>query len=299
MGKKLTDRWASMLALPGALYLAIALGAFILGQDHTWDLRHLLREISSLAEHPHMMTFGGQALLFIAVLAGSAVVGLVARGLGRGIERVWLTADWHRWPSPLSRWIDRRVTSRRRRWRVLRQNLERERGTSAYPMAYDRMARLSPEEPGRPTWCGDRIRAVEVRLDRDHEADLAVIWPPLWLVMPEPSRCEITKARDALSRATAMAAWALLYLPLALWWWPAAPAAATLAGTAWLRTRAVTDTYATLVEATVRLHVGDLAAQVNLEHEGTFSKDLGRRLTRRLRASLPPIPRMQEHQEEH
>ncbi|MEU0237987.1 hypothetical protein ABZ234_09880 [Nocardiopsis sp. NPDC006198] len=301
LGTRLAERWVTALALPGALYLAVATAAYALGWDRAWDVGHLVSEITRLAEDPRVDTFGGQALVFAAILAGSSAAGLLARGTGRIVERLWTAADWHRWPPPLRGWTRRWVESRRRRWDVLRGEVERVRAAgdgsgggqgaeAAFAAAYDRMARLSPERPERPTWAGDRIGAARTRLDRDHDADLAVLWPHLWLVLPEEARTEVAEARDALSRSTGLAAWALLYLPMAVWWYPAALASAVLAAIAWVRTRAAAEAYAALVEASVRLYATDLADRAGVGHGGRFDRDLGERLTLRLRASMPPPP---------
>ncbi|QUX27804.1 hypothetical protein KGD83_21330 [Nocardiopsis akebiae] len=329
LGRRLTERWVSTLALPGALYLAVATAAYALGWSGAWDAGHLAERVTGWAADPRVDTFGGQALVLAAVLAGSTAVGLVARGLGWLVERLWTAADWERWPPPLRGWTGRWVRSRRARWDRLRGEVERARGggaeaersegtararsrseeaerarrrggevrrarsgggEEAFAKAYDRMARISPERPERPTWCGDRIAAVRTRLARDHRADLPVLWPHLWLVLPEEERVEVTAAREDLALATGLTAWALLYLPLAVWWWPAALVAAAVAGIAWVRARSATGNYATLVEAVVRLHSVELADRVGVAHEGVFSGELGERLTLRLRASMPPAP---------
>lgn len=51
------------------------------------------------------------------------------------------------------------------------------------------MARVSPEEPHRPTWSGDRMHAVNLRLARD--LDLATVWPALWQLLPDAPRQQI------------------------------------------------------------------------------------------------------------
>ncbi|APC34622.1 hypothetical protein [Nocardiopsis dassonvillei] len=299
LGRRLTERWVSTLALPGALYLAVATAAYALGWSGAWDAGHLAERVTGWAADPRVDTFGGQALVLAAVLAGSTAVGLVARGSGWLVERLWTAADWERWPPPLRGWTGRWVRSRRARWDRLRGEVERARNgeaeqargrEEAFAKAYDRMARVSPERPERPTWCGDRIAAVRTRLARDHRADLAVLWPHLWLVLPEEERVEVTAAREDLSRATGLTAWGLLYLPLTVWWWPAALVAAAVAGIAWVRARSAAGNYATLVEAVVRLHAVELADRAGVAHEGAFSGELGERLTLRLRASMPPAP---------
>ncbi|MCP3016735.1 hypothetical protein NGM33_25725 [Nocardiopsis dassonvillei] len=326
LGRRLTERWVGTLALPGALYLAVATAAYALGWSGAWDVGHLAERVTGWAADPRVDTFGGQALVLAAVLAGSTAVGLAAQGVGWLVERLWTAADWERWPPPLRGWTGWWVRSRRARWDRLRGEVERARSgeaertrngeaertrreggearrgggevgqardsgrEEAFAKAYDRMARVSPERPERPTWCGDRIAAVRTRLARDHRADLAVLWPHLWLVLPEEERVEVTAAREDLSRATGLTAWALLYLPLTVWWWPAALVATAVAGIAWVRARSAAGNYATLVEAVVRLHAMELADRVGVAHEGTFSGELGERLTLRLRASIPPVP---------
>ncbi|WP_047871161.1 hypothetical protein [Nocardiopsis sp. RV163] len=319
LGRRLTERWGSAPALPGALYLAVAAAAYALGWSGAWDVGHLAERVTGWAADPRVDTFGGQALVLAAVVAGSTAVGLVARGLGWLVERLWTAADWERWPPPLRGWTGRWVRSRRARWDRLRGEVERARGggveaersgeverarrgsgevrrapdgggEEAFAKAYDRMARISPERPERPTWCGDRIAAVRTRLARDHRADLAVLWPHLWLALPEEERVEVTAAREDLALATGLTAWALLYLPLTVWWWPAALVAAAVAGIAWVRARSAVGNYATLVEAVVRLHAVELADRVGVAHEGVFSGELGERLTLRLRASMPLAP---------
>lgn len=292
LGARLTERRVASLVLPGALYLAVAIAAHTLGWATAWDVGGLLALLAEHAADPRVDTFGGQALVLAAVVAGSTATGLVARGAGRVVERLWTATDWHLWPPPLRGWIERWVDSRRARWDRLRERVERARGEhdeSMFAATYDRMARLSPERPERPTWCGDRMEAVRTRLARDHHADLAVLWPHLWLILPEEERTEIAGAREGLSRAMGPAAWALLYLPLVVWWWPAVVLSAALGAIAWTRTRSAAETYATLVEATVRLHAVELADRLGIAHEGRFSGEVGERLTLRLRASIPPV----------
>ena len=149
-------------------------------------------------------------------------------------------------------------------------------------------ARIATEQPERPTWSGDRIQAVAVRLDRDYHLDLAALWPPLWLILPDTVRDQIINARTALSRATTLGAWSILYSVLTIWWWPAALLAVIIAATARRRTRAATETYATLLETSARLYSTTLATQLGIEHTGPLTTRLGRTLTHHLHT--PPAP---------
>ena len=199
-------------------------------------------------------------VLLAGALASSAAVGLAAQGLGSVFERLALAAGWRAWPASLRRLADWQATSRRRRWDIAHADYHqyyelahqaRIAGDRIDPTerrkAYRARTRIAAERPDRPTWSGDRIRAASVRLDRDHHLDLATVWPYLWLTVPETIRAEITTARQALTRATTLGGWALLYAPLTALWWPAVVITAVLAVTAWQRIRTATDTYALLL----------------------------------------------------
>ncbi|MEV5750749.1 hypothetical protein AB0L00_23245 [Actinoallomurus sp. NPDC052308] len=235
LGKKLAERWLSLLVLPGALYLAVFIVARTLGHRHALDVHRLTGRVTAWAKAPSAVTTGGQLVLLAAALAGAAGVGLAAQGLGSAAERLALAADWRTWPRPLRLLAQRRVERRRARWdaehaRYHRLYAEAEQalkqtGTRLDPAdrhaAYQAWTRIGLERPDRPTWSGDRVNAAATRLRRDLNLDLPTVWPNLWLHLPETARTEVTAARAALARATTLAGWAVLYAPLVWWWWPA------------------------------------------------------------------------------
>ncbi|WP_051696380.1 hypothetical protein [Streptomyces sp. NRRL S-244] len=303
LGKKLAERWLSLLVLPGVLYLAVAALARTLGQAHPFAVGRLAGQVTAWAGAPAARTVGGQVVVLAAVLVGAAAVGVVAQALGSAVERVQLAADWPSWPAPARGLAYRITVRRRRRWRTAAETWHRHReqaaaartrGERADPTgrlaARAAMVRISAEHPDRPTWSGDRIHAAAVRVDRDHRLDLAALWPHLWLVLPDTARAEVTAARQALSRATTLTAWALLYLPLALWWWPAAAIAVVLALAGRHRTRSAADTYATLLEAATRLQARDLAGPLGLDPTGPLTREAGATLGLHLAPSPPPRP---------
>ncbi|QHY98251.1 hypothetical protein SSPS47_24350 [Streptomyces sp. S4.7] len=322
LGKKLAERWLSLLVLPGALYLAVAATAHTLGHTHPFDLPHLTQQITTWANHPATSTAGGQVVLLAATLAAAAAAGLAAQALGSLTEWLCLAADWHTWPLPLRQFASRQTTRRRGRWtraaRIWHHRREQDARTRAQGQRADpaarhaaerAMTRIAPEEPSRPTWSGDRLNAVAVRLERDHHLDLTTLWPHVWLILPEETRTQITFARQNLTRATTLTAWALLYLPLTAWWWPAALITTTLTLTGWARTRTATETYALLLEATARLHTRDLADRLGLNPtgrpttltpetgdslglnlSGPFTPETGDALTHHLTPTPPPPP---------
>ncbi|MEU6481067.1 hypothetical protein ABZ858_30170 [Streptomyces sp. NPDC047017] len=297
LGQKLAERWLTLLVLPGALFLAISTAARTLGQAHALDVCRLTGRITDWVKTPAAATAGGQVMLLGAVLAAAAMAGLAAQGLGTLVQRMALAADWHMWPRLLRQWAHIRVVRRRARWTAAahryRQQLDTDAGALALNgrradpasrrMAHNALQRIAVEEPDRPTWSGDRIHAVTVRLERDHHLDLPLLWPHLWLTLPETTRAEITTAEQALTRAATLGGWALLYAPLTAWWWPALPLTAALALTARHRVRSATDTYAQLLEAAARLHTTDLAAQLGVDHAGPLDPALGDAITHQLR----------------
>ncbi|MFI0155766.1 hypothetical protein [Streptomyces lydicus] len=304
LGQKLAERWLTLLVLPGALFLAIAVAARTLGQVHALDYPHLTSHITHWAQAPATTTAGGQVVLLGAVLAAAAASGLAAHGLGSLIQRATLAADWRTWPRPLQQWAHTCVTRRRARWTAAAERYRQQRAADARNLArtgsradptlrraaHQALRRIATETPDRPTWSGDRIRAVAVRLEHDHHLDLPGLWPYLWLTLPENTRTEITTVEQSLTRASTLGGWALLYALLTAWWWPAAPLAAALALTARYRIRSAIDTYAQLLEAAVRLHITDLAAQLGIDHTGPAGPALGDVLTDQLRTrtSTPP-----------
>ncbi|TMR93073.1 hypothetical protein [Nonomuraea basaltis] len=315
LGKKIADRWFTLLVLPGLLYVAALAAAHALGHTHPFDARRVTDRLDTV--NADAASAAGLALLGAYLLAAAAA-GLAAQGLGSLVERLWLAADWAGWPPPLRRLAALRTRRRHRRWtRALsayRKTLDEAAaahvqarlganppapasGGPAFPdplpspreLAYRKIARIAAEPPARPTWMGDRLNDVTVRLDRELGLDLATVWPYLWLTAPDTTRTEITTARETLTRATTLAGWGVLYLAVAALWWPGLPIAAAVLLTAWRRARTACDMYALLVEATVRLQSADLAHRVGLEHTGPVTRETGTTLTGLLRG-LPPQP---------
>lgn len=303
LGKRLAERWLTLLVLPGVLYLAVAFIARALGQAHPTDTARVSARITSWSKTPAATTTAGQVLLLATTLAAAAAVGLASASLGAGFERLVLAADWHTWPAPFQQIAASRTESRQKRWdRAHREYSRLYRAAapaSATPTAEEQdrrraalrtRRRIAAERPSRPTWSGDRVNAVAARLDRDRHLDLGVLWPHLWLAMPEQSRAEVNEASQSLSRAATLGAWGLLYAALAIWSWPALIIAAALALTARNRMRASTDAYAALIEAAAKQHAGNVARNLGMPPDTDINAPTsGDALMRLLRATDPPL----------
>ncbi|MGW6055501.1 hypothetical protein [Streptomyces sp. NPDC055189] len=303
LSKRLAERWLSLLVLPGALFLGVAFTARTLGHGHALDVDLLVREVQAWHPAPGAGAGVRLAVLLMMVALLAAALGIVAQTLGSLVERLWFAADWALWPWPLRALADWRVKKRRERRAAAERAYERARrrvgealiagdsggGTGGDAAGSDgeadlrtarlAMARISRERPHRPTWTGDRVHAVTLRLAQDLALDLATVWPALWQLLPDAPRQQIEATREALSRASALAAWAVLYALLAVWWWPALPLAAATFLTAQLRMRSATDAYTTLVEASVHLHLGELAQRLGVPAEGIPGRRTGREVT--------------------
>ncbi|MET7458238.1 hypothetical protein ABZT03_41710 [Streptomyces sp. NPDC005574] len=279
LGRKLAERWLTLLLLPGALYVTVVTVASVLGQGRALDLRGLSSWIDGLAAARGAGQAGIVVLVAAGALAAAAGAGLAAAALGEGVALLW-AAQGRRGPG---RWLAER---RRERWRRAYAEVVAARravALSAVPphgadpqaraalrAALERCRRICPVPADRPTWIGDRLRAVDLRVHHAYRVDLEALWPRLWLALPDPARAELTGAHAAFRANARLTGWGLMYLLVALWWWPAAVVAAVTLATAWVRARGAAQALADLVEGAVDLYGRDVAAAL-----GALAADAG------------------------
>jgi hypothetical protein len=279
IGHKLADRWAALLAVPGLLYLAAVTAAAVLGQRDALSYPSASRQISAWAASPAVKSAGGAVLIVAAVLAGSVLAGLAAAAGGRFVETLWTLPGKH----PPARWL---AAWRRNRSREARTDADDPNATPAQVRkAIARADRICVIEADCPTWIGDRLRACHVRIDRAYGLELTAAWPRLWLIVPDGVRTELGAARDAFSSAALLTTWAVLYLLLGIWWWPAIPIALIAAAIAIIQARRATENLADLIEAAADLYSRDLATALGENQAGPVTTDVGRELTIRMRKS--------------
>ena len=73
-----------------------------------------------------------------------------------------------------------------------------------------------------PTRIGNILRAAETRPYDHYGLEAVIVWPRLWLVLPDSARQELSTARASLDSSVAAVIWALgfcAFAPLA--WWAA------------------------------------------------------------------------------
>lgn len=291
-GRRVMERWAALLVLPGLLYVLAAAAARTLGHDSFTDIGRLVDAIRNAAANatrdPSLLAI---AAVLLPVLA--AVAGLLARTAGALAGRLWFGP----WPAPLSGAGGRLAAARARRWTA---------ASSAYTEAMNRPDAPGPavrgerqreldtlaarrnsiglRPPVQPTWMADRLSAADARVWAWYRLDVAFAWPRLWLLLTPEEQSAIRESRIRVDAATTLAGWSVLYFALGYWYWPAALLGPCLFTAAWWQARPAVDTFAHLTEAVFDLHAADLARAVGLEPSaGQFSPSLGLEVTAVLR----------------
>lgn len=275
LGRRLAERWFTLLVLPGLAYLLVAAAALRLGHSGWYDGRELWDGFTALTEgspQSRDALVARTVLLVLAAVPLSAALGALAQSLAAPVERL-LTGDW---PRPLTTLATRLTTRRAVAWRAADEAYEQD----GDPAQAARRNALSLVPPQHPTWLGDRLHAPSVRLRQEYGIDLAIVWPRLWLLFPTTTRDTLTATRSRLDTAFTLGGWALLYLALAVAWWPAAVIAVLMALVAHRRAALAAEAYAELVESAVDLNLDRLLTRLA---EPRPSPQHGRALTERLR----------------
>ncbi|WP_018506102.1 hypothetical protein [Parafrankia discariae] len=293
LAKKLAERWVALLALPGLLFVASAWIGGQLGWAHAVDVRLLTDEATRQGSALGARAGPVQVLTVIGLLLASCGVGLVVQALAGPVRDCWLG----RWPPGLRRARRWRTDTRSRRWHRLvaaRRELQ-----ARYPpatrtppqqaeidTAAERVTRLSPAPPARPTWMGDRIAAVEQIGVNRYGLDLRFGWTRLWLVLPDSLRADLAAANGQFATTVITAAWALPYLVLGVLWWPGLLISLAVGLTGWARGRTAIAELTELAEATLDLHGRTLAIALGVaspDSAGPLDPAEGERITRLIR----------------
>ncbi|MEU7632983.1 hypothetical protein AB0C34_23895 [Nocardia sp. NPDC049220] len=282
-GKNMATRWASALALPAAVFVAVVMVAVTLGPSHALDVDLLRTRVTAVSTGPALVWAAA------AFLAATAVVGLVVTALGGVVIFAWgVTGTGVGRPF---------VALRHRRWRraaakadiavkaVLADRSDRRAKRQARRAVLRRDA-ISEIEPACPMWAGDRLRAVDERVGRGTGLDLTTTWPRLWLVLPDAARTEVTTVQERCAAAARTPVWGLAYLTVGVYWWPALVPGVCAFLVSRHRIRRAVGVYADLVEASVDLYARDVANQIGFELTGRLTPSIGEQLTEVLQKRL-------------
>ncbi|MBL1084250.1 hypothetical protein JK359_20150 [Streptomyces actinomycinicus] len=276
VGRKLAERWAAALVLPGLVFTVLAAAGLTLGQRHWADAELLRQRLRTL-------TSGGSgstrtAVLLLAVLAASVAAALLADALAGPYERA-LQGSWPR----LLRGPAGRLTERRRRaWDARDAACEAARGTGTLAAREAERNAIALVRPECPTWTGDRLHAPAARIRLHYRIELTDAWPRLWLLLPDTTRLPLAESRQRLDEAMRLGGWAVLYALLSTVWWPAAVAGVGAGLVARRRARERAEEYAELVESAVDLHLPELFERFD-EETHPVRASLGHAVTERFR----------------
>ncbi|MGW4231702.1 hypothetical protein ACWEF9_20805 [Streptomyces sp. NPDC004980] len=250
VGKRIATRWFTEVLLPGLLLVGIVGCAVALGHGRALDSDALVaaaeRTWARLRGHPVRWVVESALAVAAAGLAGVA-----ARGTGHLVQRFWLR-ERHLLPPS--------AQSRRGRWS------RHHRATAAASRRGTEPVRAYL--PQRPTWMSDRLRLVEARVHGQYRFSASLVWPRIWLLVPEEAHAPVRHARARFDEACVLAGWAVPYLLVGLYWWPASLIGSATALVAWRRARLALDEFATLVEATIDIHWRTLATALGVTITG-------------------------------
>jgi hypothetical protein len=165
------------------------------------------------------------------------------------------------------------------------------------PNGWNWPAWSKPASISRPTWptCvrppwGTSCGRVERRVVHRYGLDPVLLWPRLWLLLPQDARQEIAAARESLDRLAEAWGWGLCFLVWAFWQpWAAPIALVWMLLAAWLA-RSPARTFAVLVQSAFDLYRWRLYEALRFpvpEEKGDAERAAGQSLTRYIQRGVP------------
>lgn len=291
LASKLAERWLTLLALPGAVFVLAIWAGLSLGQENATDVHRLVAAADATATRISAWSAGAQIVAVVAIAVAATGLGYFVRLAANLTCRIWL--DDLPMIQPMTRrhaaTLQRRWQEAEKAWKSLQRPYDPD-GLPASPMesaqaersseALATMARIAHTRPARATWMGNQIHSLESILTNHYDIDLTWTWPRLWTILPDSPRSDLTEANTAFTTAAVRATWAVPWLLLALTWWPALPIACALAISGWRAARTAIDTLATLTEAVIDTYGPALAVDLGLiTDKQRLDPDLGRQIT--------------------
>lgn len=257
---KITDRWVQVSA-PALVFWSGGLLA--------WIFHGGVKAIQSAGTRLGHQSVPVQLAVLVAILLWIGLSGAVVDRLSVPVLR--LLEGY--WPAVLSPAHKRLAARARAKAAVYEQRIQEvaqaahrdgpERSRSEF-IALDRRLHWLPRGgPYQPTAVGNVLRAGEARPREKYGLDAVIVWPRLWLLLPDTARAELAAARRGLDLATAACVWGTLFVlftPLAWWAAVAGLAVAIVAYRFWLTWQAAA--FADLLDAAFDLYRGRLYEQL-------------------------------------
>ena len=251
LAEGLADSWNVKILAPAAAFWGAGLIAW--GWRHGWD--------SILGVVTKADIVRGAAL---------SIAGLFLLTVSSGLVE-WVTLPVLRlmegyWPWPfeglrfrLAVWLGRKLQRQHKRWQTLSKEYEAAklgaRGMEEYARLDSELVASYPETSRLlPTRLGNVLRAAEDYPSVRYGLAISVVWPRLWLVLPDSTRNELSTARQSLDERTRLLIWGLLFAIWSIWSWWAIPIAIGVVAVAYRGMFGAARVYGDLLRASFDLH---------------------------------------------
>jgi hypothetical protein len=295
LSSSVATKWIDRLLSPAFGFWAFGLTIFLMSdRDHSVDsiTQRLFNkdaaELTGIEEA--VLLFGAVALI---TMSAAAIDGL-GFGILRACEGYWGSA-LERVGSAVSGWQAKKAKKIDEQWNELAQ-----RFASLTPRETTRYARLDkkrdlyPQDRSQvmPTLLGNVIKSAEVYSKERYGLPAVLIWPRLWLVLPESTRSELSRAQEALGDSVKRIAWIVLLLVWAPMWLLLVPFTLAAAWIAYRRSVAIASEFGHLLRATYDVYHRDLfkALAWPLHPDGPTPDRTGSQLTLFLKRGKLPDP---------
>lgn len=237
------QRWVDRLFSPALLFWLG--GALVYTGGHPW--RPWFDRLTALPEPLQLLVAFAAAL----VIAGSAAAG---EALQRPVLRL-LEGYWPGLLDGLRRRIVRRLglrlEAKRQELNELAKRFDAltEQEQRQYSRLEEELATHPAADRLLPLRLGNCLRAAEDYPRRRYGLATGIVWPRLWLVMPEGAREELSGARARLDAAAGWFLWSGLFLLWSPWAWWVAPLAILAASVSARAILQAAFTYGILIRA--------------------------------------------------
>lgn len=211
------DKWPTYLLSPAGIFFAVGLAAWI--SQHGW---------MELETRVQFITLGQTLVIFVGAILLLMITKVIGTRLADLLLR-WLAGEWPYFLHLIRLRLVRRQMAKyrkvRERWSELATQLQAGKlhDVTEYIALDTQLSRDFPvnEKKQMPTRLGNILRAAEEYSLHRYGLDINVIWPRIWLLLPEQTQKELIFTRQQISAQTEVLLWGSLIMIWAIWaWWP-------------------------------------------------------------------------------